>query len=264
MRFVSLIWISLFLLSCSGNKEYKSLKSGDKWKLLSFTDSKEPLDSAAIFYLDAKVLSKSRNETISVFYNRPFQPDGSPLTRVLKSAHQGDSLEYISVSQDFIKAELESNDTLIYQLRIDRIKTESDLQDAKQIELAILDSIARSELVKSEFREVDGIFINIKEAGDTIAIREGREVVIHYRGTDLQGRIFDDSRRMEGPLRFVIGNENQVIEGLEIALEQMTKGDLATVIIPSWYAFGSNGSAGGHVQPYSTVIYTVEVIDVGL
>jgi hypothetical protein len=264
MRFALLLWISLFIFSCGPNREYRTTESGDKWKLISFTDSEVSLDSAAIVYVDGRILSKERTDTLSEFINRPFFPEPSPLWTVLSNRFSGDSLEYISVTDDFIKKEFGLKDTLVYHLRIDRIKTESDLNDARQVELAVLDSIARSELVQNEFRELDGIFMNIKEAGDTTAILEGREVVIHYRGTDLNGRVFDDSRRMDAPLRFVMGNENQVIEGLEIALFEMTKGDLATLIIPSWYAFGSRGSAGGRVPPYSTVIYTVEVLDVGI
>lgn len=256
--------ISFLVFSCGPNSEYRTTESGDQWKLVSFTDSKESLDSAAIVYMDGRILSKDRSDTFSTFINRPFFPESSPLWTVLSNRFSGDSLEYISATNDFIKKELHLQDTLVYQLRIDRIKTDSDLNDARQVELAVLDSIARSELVQKEFRELDGIFMNIKEAGDTTAIMEGREVVIHYRGTDLNGRVFDDSRRMDAPLRFVMGNENQVIEGLEIALYEMTKGDLATLIIPSWYAFGSKGSAGGHVPPYSTVIYTVEVLEVGI
>jgi hypothetical protein len=264
MRFALLLWISLLTFSCGSNREYRTTATGDQWKLISFTDSKVSLDSAAIFYLDGRILSRDRSDTLSAFINRPFFPEAGPLWTVLSNRFTGDSLEYISATSDFIKKELNLKDTLVYHLRIDRIKTESDLNDARQVELAVLDSIARSELVRNEFRELDGIFMNIKEAGDTTAVLEGREVVIHYRGTDLNGRVFDDSRRMDAPFRFVMGNENQVIEGLEIALYEMTKGDLATLIIPSWYAFGSKGSAGGHVSPYSTVIYTVEVLDVGI
>jgi len=259
-----LLSISFLAFSCGPEPDYRTTETGDQWKLISFTDSKVSVDSAIIVYLDGKVLSRDKSDTFQTFINRPFFPEASPLWTVLRNRFSGDSMEYISATNDFIKRELDLNDTLVYQLRIDRIKTESDLKDAQQVELAVLDSIARSELVQNEFREMDGIFMNIKSVGDTTSIVEGREVVIHYRGTDLSGRVFDDSRRMDAPFRFVIGHENQVIEGLEIALYEMTKGDLATLIIPSWYAFGSKGSAGGHVPPYSTVIYTVEVLEVGI
>lgn len=35
------------------------------------------------------------------------------------------------------------------------------------------------------------------------------------------------------------------------------------VIIPSWLAFGARGSAGGHVPPYTTVVYELEVLQLG-
>jgi FKBP-type peptidyl-prolyl cis-trans isomerase len=67
---------------------------------------------------------------------------------------------------------------------------------------------------------------------------------------------------MVAPLRFVFGNEGQVLLGIEKALGVMRKGDYARVIIPSWNAFGNTGSADGRVLPYTPVIYEVEVLEV--
>jgi FKBP-type peptidyl-prolyl cis-trans isomerase len=62
-------------------------------------------------------------------------------------------------------------------------------------------------------------------------------------------------------LRFVYGNEDQVLKGLEIALSQMHLHEKAEVILPSWLAFGSSGSADGRVSPFTTVVYQVEVLE---
>jgi len=53
-----------------------------------------------------------------------------------------------------------------------------------------------------------------------------------------------------------------LIDGLDEALGRMYEGEKALVILPSELAFGSFGSAGGIIPPYTTLIYELEVLKV--
>ncbi len=259
------ICISLCLVlgvACTRTAHYDIGPEGMQWKLLAFSDRGIPLDSAEILYLDAVIQSTS-GDTLAVYRNRGFRSSDDSLWIWLKNGRSGDSLKIIRSSPDFLSRDLPPRDTLVYHLSIDRMRTASELAHAQTAEMLFLDSLIRTDSILRLYSEVDGVYLRILVPGDTSrAVELGKEVVIHYRGRLIHGAIFDDSRQMSGPLRFVYGNEGQVIPGLEIALGRMGKGARARVIIPSRLAFGDRGTAHGVVRPYETVIYQVEVVDV--
>ncbi len=252
------IWIS----SCTNPPQYQTLPDGSKWRLLAFGEQKAKLDSAELVYMDGLVLNRT-GDTINEFYNEPFTKTDDELWWVLKAHFSGDSLEYVSASTDMLHPEKLGKDTLTYFLRIDRMRTLKQVRDDRFVELTKLDSIIRSDTVATYYTEYKGVYLRSLFTRDTATVREGREILLQYRGATLSGKVFDDSKRMEGPLRFVMGNENQVIAGIELALEKMHRKEKMRVIIPSWLAFGARGSAGGLVPPYTTVVYDLEVLQLG-
>lgn len=68
------------------------------------------------------------------------------------------------------------------------------------------------------------------------------------------GEVFD-----ERELSFNLGEgcEQNVIEGVETALEKFKKGEKSRLIIKPTYAFGSQGYAQFNVPPNATIEYTV-------
>ncbi|XP_057421593.1 70 kDa peptidyl-prolyl isomerase-like [Lotus japonicus] len=76
-------------------------------------------------------------------------------------------------------------------------------------------------------------------------------------GTVFLKRGYDD----EQPFEFKI-DEEQVIDGLDRAVKNMKKGEIALVIIQPEYAFGPSGSSQelAAVPPNSTVYYEVELV----
>lgn len=258
----ALLAIVLVLGSCISPPKYKTLPDGSKWRLISFGDQKSKLDSAQLIYMDGLVLDKSE-DTIRSFYNEPFSKTDDALWGILRQHFSGDSLEFVSANTDFLHLEEFQNDTLTYFLRIDRMRTSRQVHDDRFRELAALDSIIRSDSVLTSYTEYKGVYLRSLSITDTALVREGRELLLQYRGSTLSGKVFDDSKRMEGPLRFVMGNDNQVIPGIELALEKMHRHEKMRVIIPSWLAFGARGSAGDIVPPYSTVVYELEVLQLG-
>ena len=105
-----------------------------------------------------------------------------------------------------------------------------------------------------------GIHILPIRPGDGALLRTGDLITIAYVAHGLDGTVFDDTYKAGTPLTFRLGDPGQVVRGLEIGLRRMALGGKSTLIIPSQFAFGDEGSSGGIVPPFTTVIYDLEVL----
>ncbi|HKK40024.1 MAG TPA: FKBP-type peptidyl-prolyl cis-trans isomerase [Cryomorphaceae bacterium] len=258
-----LVWTSLIFLivSCEAPPPYNTTDQGVQWKLLSFSTKEQSLDSAEQYFVQVLVSLKGKSDTLAYAYDQLLMRGDDPLRVFLQTRAVGDSLEIVTAIRDTLNADLPFRDTLVYHLRIDRMRTLNQLEDSRLLELAILDTLIRRDSLSTAYREVNGSYFKTIAIGDTAKVVRGKEIVIHYQGRTLDGRVFDDSRRMAAPLRFVFGNEDQVLKGLEIALSQMHLHEKAEVILPSWLAFGASGSADGRVPPFTPVVYRIEVLE---
>lgn len=246
-----------------GDDDFTTTPEGNRWRLVEFGNQKSYLDSAEIVYLDGQIFRNREFYPMRSFYSLAANAGDDDLWKVLRTRYTGDSLEYISYTSDFLHPDSLLGDTLHYFLRIDRMRTATQLSDDRMVELLRMDSLVRSDSVRNLYSEYNDIYFRSLSQPDSAQVRYGREVVLQYRGSTLSGKVFDDSQRMEGPLRFVMGDDRQVLPGIELALEKMHLHEKARVIIPSWLAFGARGSAGGRVGPYEPVVYELEVVALG-
>lgn len=100
-------------------------------------------------------------------------------------------------------------------------------EEYKEQNLQYLEEIASQEGVK---KLADGVLYKVIEQGNgTVSPRLDSVVSVHYRGTLINGREFDNSYKRNCPEAFRL---NQVIEGWQIALQQMHAGDKWIVYIP--------------------------------
>jgi FKBP-type peptidyl-prolyl cis-trans isomerase FklB len=83
-------------------------------------------------------------------------------------------------------------------------------------------------------------------------------VSVHYRGTLVDGSVFDSSYDRGMPATFGVG---QVIPGWTEALQLMKPGDKWVLHIPSNLAYGSKG-AGAKIPPFADLIFQVELLQV--
>ncbi len=83
-------------------------------------------------------------------------------------------------------------------------------------------------------------------------------VETHYEGKTLDGVIFDSSYQRGQTTTFPL---NGVIKGWTEALQLMAEGSKYELYIPSELAYGAAGS-GGTIEPYATLIFTVELVAV--
>ena len=82
-------------------------------------------------------------------------------------------------------------------------------------------------------------------------------VKVNYHGTLLNGTVFDSSFDRGEPIEFPL---NQVIRGWTEGLQYMSTGSTYELYIPYDLAYGASGNQG--IEPYSTLIFKVELLEV--
>ncbi len=84
------------------------------------------------------------------------------------------------------------------------------------------------------------------------------KVKVHYKGTLIDGTVFDSSYDRGQPLELSV---NGVIKGWTEALQMMKEGGKWKLFIPSDLAYG-NRQQGPKIGPNSTLIFEVELLEV--
>lgn len=95
-------------------------------------------------------------------------------------------------------------------------------------------------------------------AGNGAKPSKSDKVKVHYRGTLIDGTVFDSSYDRGEPITFPVTG---VIAGWVEGLQLMSVGSKFELAIPSQLAYGANGS-GGAIGPDATLIFEVELLDI--
>lgn len=98
----------------------------------------------------------------------------------------------------------------------------------------------------------------VKASGEEAKPSVDDTVVVHYRGTLLNGEEFDSSYSRNEPASFVLSH---VIPGWTEALQLMSVGDKYELYIPSDLAYGAGG-AGPQIGPNAALIFEVELLEI--
>ena len=83
-------------------------------------------------------------------------------------------------------------------------------------------------------------------------------VVVHYRGTHLDGTEFDSSYSRGEPAVFSL---ERIIDGWRQVLPLMPVGSKWQVFIPPEFAYGANG-AGSEIGPNETLVFDIELVSI--
>ncbi len=103
-----------------------------------------------------------------------------------------------------------------------------------------------------------GLQYRVLKAGDGRQPTKADQVVVHYKGTLIDGREFDSSYKRGEPAKFGV---TQVIKGWTEALQLMKEGSKWMLYIPWQLAYGDKGT-GKFIGPNETLIFEVELIAV--
>ena len=94
------------------------------------------------------------------------------------------------------------------------------------------------------------------------AIVWGDYLRAHYRGAFLDGKVFADSRALDRPLEFYVGN---MIDGWNEGLQLIAPGGKMILLVPSALGYGADGlvtSRGDTLVPAHAILrFEIEVLE---
>lgn len=97
----------------------------------------------------------------------------------------------------------------------------------------------------------------IKSGKSNVRPRQGNVVTVHYKGTLINGKEFDNSYKRSCPEAFRV---RDLIVGFQVALTQMTIGDQWIVYIPCEQGYGMRST--GNIPGGSTLVFEIELLGV--
>ena len=200
----------------------------------------------------------------------------------LAMMHQGDSATFLVPADSFFlkTVQLEQLPPFIQageKIRFEIGMVEINTMEEMQKKQAVLDSISQIEMKtqnekemqvllakmaekgESQTPEPSGLIIIQRQKGNGVKPLAGQKVSVHYTGTLLDGTVFDSSVQRNEPIAFTLG-EGQVIKGWDEGIAAIEVGGKATLMIPSWLAYGAR--AMGPIPANSSLIFEVELVQI--
>ena len=102
-----------------------------------------------------------------------------------------------------------------------------------------------------------GLQYKVLVKGSGAVPQSSDKVKVHYEGRLIDGKVFDSSYQRGEPSEFT---PTQVIRGWTEALTMMPVGSKWQLYIPYYLAYG--GRSAGEIQPYSALIFDVELVGI--
>lgn len=97
------------------------------------------------------------------------------------------------------------------------------------------------------------------EGTGQVAVKDGSNVVVHYKGTLEDGTVFDSSYDRGQPLNVTVG-AGRVIKGWDEGLVGMVEGETRRLTIPHQLGYGKAGR--GPIPPEATLIFDIELLKI--
>jgi len=119
--------------------------------------------------------------------------------------------------------------------------------------------LARNRSVKGVTTTPSGLQYMVLRQGAGARPAPSDRVRVNYRGTLLDGTVFDSSYDRGEPAEFPLG---QVIPGWSEGLALMPVGAKYRFWIPAKLAYGERGTPGGPIGPNATLVFDVELLGI--
>lgn len=157
------------------------------------------------------------------------------------------------LTEEKLKQVLMSYQRLARQKQIEKIKAESKVNREKGQTY-----LAQNKLKPGVVTTDSGLQYRVLVEGKGALPKASDTVECHYKGTLIDGTVFDSSYQRGKPASFQVGG---VIQGWVEALQMMKVGSKWELSIPSDLAYGDRG-AGAAIKPGSTLIFEVELLGI--
>ena len=140
---------------------------------------------------------------------------------------------------------------------------------AKQIEKMMADAKANADAGATFLAENakkpgvvttdSGLQYQVIEAGKGAKPTAADTVRVNYKGSLLDGKVFDDSAEHGGAAEFPLA---QVVPGWQEGIVLMPVGSKYKFWIPASLGYGETGTPGGPIPPNATLVFDVELLDI--
>ncbi len=120
------------------------------------------------------------------------------------------------------------------------------------------DYLAKNKENKGVVVTASGLQYEVVTAGTGAKPKAEDTVTVHYKGTTIDGTVFDDSNKRGEPAVFGV---NQVIPGWSEVLQLMQEGATYRVVIPPSLAYGEQG-VPPTIEPNSVLVFDVTLVSI--
>jgi len=193
--------------------------------------------------------------------------------------HKGDSASFIvNIDSTFryvfgvgtLPSEFNSTDVMKFDVKVNDFFPESEYINKMIENMKAKDpeKTAQADAELQEYLKTNGITVTptasglyyemIKDGNGEMPVKENK-VKVHYTGKLLDGTVFDSSVERGEPIEFPLG-VGYVIPGWDEGIALMSKGEKGVLYIPWFLGYGDRG-AGMMIQPYSNLVFEVELVD---
>lgn len=104
-----------------------------------------------------------------------------------------------------------------------------------------------------------GLQYQVLQAATGATPKASDTVRVNYKGTLLDGTVFDDSSQHGGPAEIPL---SQVVPGWQEGIALMPVGSKYRLWIPSRLGYGERGTPGGPIPPNATLVFEVELLGI--
>lgn len=230
-------------------------------------------DTNSVLYINYKLAVESTDSTLVETFskNSPvYIPVNEPSFRKLfELLSVGDSAELITNADTFFEKSfgqsrpefIKEGDNIKFIIKVLKVMNEQEIEEKEQEDMAKLqqtDSLAFNQMISTlpdAKKTTSGLYYVVEKVGKGKAPKKGDEVRVLYRGTLLNGQVFDENLTEGIPFTVGLG---QFIPGWEEMVLLMKIGDKVKAIIPWNLAYGPRGN--GPIPPYSTLVFEMELI----
>ena len=181
--------------------------------------------------------------------------EADPIARGLKKALSDEVMnpeyqERMGEFQAFIEKKIKETQSIREESQVAQL--EENIKRGKDF----IDGLAMDESVKST---ASGLHYKILKKGKSKRPESSDTVRVHYKGTRIDGTVFDSSYKRGQPADFSLQG---VVPGFAEGLTKVGEGGQIILFIPSDLAYGDNPRRGGVIQPGDTLIFECELIKI--
>ena len=158
--------------------------------------------------------------------------------------------ERIGEFQKFIERRIKETESIREEKQVAQL--EGNIKEGEDF----IDGLATDKTVKST---ASGLHYKILKKGKSKYAESSDTVRVHYKGTRIDGTVFDSSYKRGQPVDFSLQG---VVPGFAEGLTKVGEGGKIVLFIPSDLAYGDNPRKGGVIQPGDTLIFECELIKI--